>query len=61
MAPILFIFAISGTVLAIIELLGVVLACCLANVILEENRESLRTERVSTLRRIKAAEENFDI
>ncbi|XP_059084591.1 CD63 antigen-like [Tigriopus californicus] len=60
-APILFIFAISGTVLAIVELLGVVLACCLANVILEENRESLRTERVNTLKRMKAAEENFDI
>ena len=36
--PILTIFAISGSILAMVELLGVVLACCLANVLIEENR-----------------------
>ena len=36
--PILTIFAISGSILAMVELLGVVLACCLANVLIDENR-----------------------
>ena len=36
--PILTAFAISGSMLAMVELLGVVLACCLANVLIDENR-----------------------
>ena len=35
--PILTIFAISGSILAMVELLGVVLACCLASVLIDEN------------------------
>ena len=63
MAPMLIIFAASGSILAMIELLGVVLACCLASAISEESRESKRIERVNTMKRInmKAIEENFEI
>ena len=42
MSPILLVFAISGAVLALVELLGVVLACCLANAL--EEREQCRLE-----------------
>ncbi len=45
--PILTVFAISGSILAIIELLGVVLACCLANVIMEENRQRRIVEKAA--------------
>ena len=40
-------FAGVGSVLAMIELLGVVLACCLANIISEENREKRRIRRIN--------------
>lgn len=60
---ILTVFAISGSILAMVELLGVVLACCLANVLIEENKERQRKSRENTLQRIsmKATSENFDI
>ena len=59
----LWMFALSGSVLAMIELLGVVLACCLANVIREENQQRKRREREQTVTRMnmKAVSENFDI
>ena len=65
----LWVFALSGSVLAMVELLGVVLACCLANVIWEENKERSRMEREQTVTRItaasnnsmKAVSENFDL
>jgi hypothetical protein len=44
---ILFVFACSGVILAIVELLGVVLACCLASIIADENREKIRLKRIN--------------
>merc|ERR1712156_1276039 len=44
---ILLVFACSGVILAMIELLGVVLACCLANNIAYENREKRRLKQIN--------------
>lgn len=44
---ILMVFSCSGVILAMIELLGVVLACCLATIIADENREKLRLRRIN--------------
>ena len=44
---ILVVFACSGVILAMIELLGVVLACCLANNIAYENREKRRLKQIN--------------
>lgn len=44
---ILMVFACSGIILAMIELLGVVLACCLANIIAEENKEKRRLRKIN--------------
>eukprot|EP00093_Oithona_nana_P011709 11709.XXX_784871_785160_1 [CDS] Oithona nana genome sequencing. len=46
-AMILMVFSCSGVILAMIELLGVVLACCLATIIADENREKLRLRRIN--------------
>ena len=56
------IFAVSGAILAMIELLGVVLACCLASVLREERAERERLAREHTMSRIagKAVQEDFD-
>ena len=56
------IFAVSGSILAMVELLGIVLACCLAAVLREENRERARVAREHTLTRIglKAEQEDFE-
>ena len=48
--PILTIFSISGSILAMIELLGVVLACCLAQAFADERKER-RRERALISRR----------
>ena len=44
---ILIVFAGAGTILAMIELLGVVLACCLANIISDELKEKRRIQRIN--------------
>ena len=44
---ILLVFAFSGVFLAMVELLGVVLACCLASFIADENREKRRLRRIN--------------
>lgn len=44
---ILVVFSGSGIILAMVELLGVVLACCLANIISDENREKRRLRRLT--------------
>ena len=46
-AMILMVFSCSGVILAMIELLGVVLACCLATIIADENKEKLRLRRIN--------------
>ena len=46
-AMILIVFAGAGTILAMIELLGVVLACCLANIISDELKEKRRIQRIN--------------
>ena len=44
---ILLVFACSGVILAMVELLGVVLACCLASFIADENKEKKRLRRIN--------------
>ena len=44
---ILLVFGCSGVILAIVELLGVVLACCLASFIADENKEKKRLRRIN--------------
>ena len=44
---ILMVFACTGIILAMVELLGVVLACCLANIIADENKEKQRIRRIN--------------
>lgn len=44
---ILLVFAFSGVFLAMVELLGVVLACCLASFIADENKEKKRLRRIN--------------
>lgn len=46
-ATILLIFSVSGAILAMVELLGVVLACCLATIIAEENKEKSRLKQIN--------------